>query len=108
MAAKYKLREKIFGLARQIPKGRVSTYGALACALGKKELARAVGAALGRNTNPAKTPCHRVVCSDGSIGGYRRGVSKKIALLKKEGVAVKHGRIIDFKNRLFRDFRKLG
>ncbi|MBW2966615.1 MGMT family protein, partial [Candidatus Woesearchaeota archaeon] len=45
--------------------------------------------------------CHRVVSSDGSLGGYSRGLRKKIALLKKEGIFVKNNKIVDFKKKLY-------
>lgn len=54
---------------------------------------RAAGNALHRNTHPIVVPCHRVVKSDGSLGGYGGGVNAKIKILTKEGVIIKHGKI---------------
>jgi methylated-DNA-[protein]-cysteine S-methyltransferase len=71
-----------------IPRGRVSTYGRVARAVGIPGAARAVGQALARNPFPIIIPCHRAVRSDGSLGGYRGGVAMKRALLRLEGVAV--------------------
>ncbi|MDO8647194.1 MAG: MGMT family protein [Candidatus Diapherotrites archaeon] len=93
---------RVLQLTSQIPKGKVSTYLLLARAAGNAKAARAVGNALNANPAPVKVPCHRVVCSDGKIGGYVFGVKKKILLLEKEGVKVKNGRILDFEKRLFK------
>jgi O-6-methylguanine DNA methyltransferase len=54
---------------------------------------RAVGNVLNKNRNP-KIPCHRVIRSDGKIGGYKNGSEKKIALLKREGVVIRNRRIV--------------
>lgn len=86
------LARKIYQLTRKIPKGRVGTYGAIAGACGKPTGSRFVGAVLNKNSDPS-IPCHRVVASDGSIGGYNKGMNKKIALLKKEGVVIKNNRV---------------
>ncbi|MBM3309318.1 MAG: MGMT family protein, partial [Candidatus Altiarchaeales archaeon] len=61
--------------------------------------------ALSKNPRPVKIPCHRVVHSDGRVGGYKLGVSEKIRLLKREGVAVKSGKIAGFKKHLFKNFK---
>ncbi|MDD5111773.1 MAG: MGMT family protein [Candidatus Altiarchaeota archaeon] len=102
-----RLAWEVLRLAREIPRGRVSTYGALAEALGNKNLARFVGRALGMNENPAKTPCHRVVRADGRLGGYRWGIRKKAALLRTEGVDVRGMKVEDMNRRLFGKFRRL-
>jgi methylated-DNA-[protein]-cysteine S-methyltransferase len=83
--------EKIYELCSQIPRGKVSTYSKLAKLADTSP--RAVGQVLKRN--PYKdVPCHRVVNSDGSVGGYRgRHFKEKIFRLRKEGVTVKNGRI---------------
>ncbi|MDP6293533.1 MAG: MGMT family protein [Candidatus Woesearchaeota archaeon] len=78
-------------LCKQIPKGKVSTYGSLAKKL--KSGPRAVGQALNKNIDP-KVPCHRVVMSDGSIGGFREGVQSKIKKLAAEGVHVSKGKVL--------------
>jgi methylated-DNA-[protein]-cysteine S-methyltransferase len=69
-----------------IPRGRVSTYGRIAAAVGSPGGARAVGGALAGNPFPILIPCHRAVRSDGSIGGYQGGSAMKRELLKMEGV----------------------
>ena len=96
-------QDKVLALCKKIPKGKVSTYKEIGKALHKRgQVYRAVGRALHDNKTPIIIPCHRVVSSDGSIGGYSRGVKKKIALLKKEGISVKNNKIIDFEKKLFR------
>ena len=100
------LYQLTWDLTSQVPKGRVTTYGALARALGDIRAARAVGAMEHANPRPIVMPCHRVVYADGGIGGYGapEGVEKKVRLLESEGVHVKDGKIIDFDKVLFTDF----
>lgn len=69
-----------------IPRGRVSSYGALAGRIGAPRAARAVGTALAQNPFPIVIPCHRAVRSDGSLGGFGGGVDMKRALLEMEGI----------------------
>ena len=75
---------------KKIPKGEVRTYREIAIAIGKPNSARAVANACGRNPRPIEIPCHRVIRSDGRLGGYsgKGGVSKKLRLLKKEGISL--------------------
>ncbi|MDD3775523.1 MAG: MGMT family protein [Sulfurovaceae bacterium] len=94
--------DKCYVLLRQVPKGKVTTYQAIAHALGGKAY-RAVGTAMAKNPNPVKVPCHRVVKSNAGIGNYAFGVDKKIELLEKEGIAVKNGKIVNFAD-VFYDF----
>lgn len=77
----------VYDLLLKIPAGKVSTYGDLAKALGNPLASRQVGRILGRNPNPIKVPCHRVVMSDGKVGGYFYGSDRKKELLEKEGIA---------------------
>jgi len=93
--------ERCYALLRKVPKGKVTTYKALAEALGTRAY-RAVGQAMNRNPYAPKVPCHRVVSADGSIGGFAHGTKRKIEMLKREGVEVKNNRIVDFKNVVFR------
>ena len=72
----------------RVPRGRVTTYGALAAHLGRPGASRAVGNALANNPFPIIVPCHRAVRSDGSLGGYQGGLAMKRALLLNEGVEV--------------------
>ena len=95
-------QDKVLDLVKKIPKGKVTTYKEIGKALKRRgQVYRAVGRALHDNKTPIIIPCHRVVNSDGNIGGYSRGIKKKIALLKKEKVFVKNRKIVDFKKKLF-------
>jgi O-6-methylguanine DNA methyltransferase len=76
-------KEKVLKISAQIPKGKVLTYKKLAELAGKPRAYRAVGNILNKNFDP-KIPCHRVIRSDGKIGGYNRGAQNKIRLLKNE------------------------
>lgn len=78
--------KKILKIVSKIPKGKTLTYKEVARLAGNPRAYRAVGNALHKNPFAPRIPCHRVIKSDGSIGGYSFGVKKKIALLKKEGV----------------------
>jgi methylated-DNA-[protein]-cysteine S-methyltransferase len=78
--------EDVYSMLLTIPKGKVSTYGDLAKALGNPAASRHVGGILSKNPNPVKVPCHRVVMSNGKIGGYALGTQKKKELLQNEGV----------------------
>lgn len=91
--------EKVYALLKKVPKGKVTTYKALAEALGTKAY-RAVGQAMRCNPYAPEVPCHRVVASDGKIGGFSgkwgpssKEVKKKIRMLRGEGVKVKDGKI---------------
>ena len=83
-----------------IPKGKISTYAEIAKALNSKAY-RAVGNAMAKNPNPISTPCHRVIKSNGVVGGYALGTNKKIDLLRKEGINIKDGKVMNFKNIIF-------
>lgn len=90
-----------YKLLKQIPKGKVTTYKIIAEKLGKKSY-RAVGQIVAKNPDIPATPCHRVVKSDGEIGGYIFGVDKKIAILEKEGVEVVDGKIANFEKIIYK------
>ena len=81
-------QKKVWNEIKKIPKGRTTSYKLIAIAIGHPKAARAVANACGKNPNPIITPCHRVIASDGTIGGYSAegGVNTKRALLAKEGV----------------------
>lgn len=82
-----KFEEKVYGAVKKISRGKVATYSNVARSIGKPRAARAVGNAL--NKNPFReVPCHRVVRSDGEVGGFARGINIKINLLRKEGVKI--------------------
>lgn len=99
-----KFNEKVLNLAKKIPKGKVTTYKIIAEKLGTKAY-RAVGQALKNNKKPIIIPCHRVVNSDGSLGGYMgkksgKALIKKMKILKKEGIEINKNKI-DLKKYLF-------
>ena len=82
-----KFQIKVWNAISNIPKGQVKTYKELARLIKKPKATRAVANACGKNPYPIKIPCHRVIRSDGSLGGYsgRGGISAKKDILKKEG-----------------------
>lgn len=82
-------QKKVLSLTNSIPRGRVESYGSIAKKLGIPKGARAVGQALAYNPFPIIIPCHRVIKSDGSIGGFGGNIDLKRKLLKIEGVCVK-------------------
>ncbi|KKT00995.1 MAG: 6-O-methylguanine DNA methyltransferase [Candidatus Nomurabacteria bacterium GW2011_GWF2_43_8] len=84
-------QKKVWSEIAKIPKGETITYKELAKRIGKPKAVRAVANAVGKNPVPIIIPCHRVVKSDGSLGGYsgKGGIKTKRALLKKEKVKIK-------------------
>ena len=94
---------KVHKALEKIPSGKVTTYKAIAHHLHAKAY-RAVGAACKTNPRAPMVPCHRVVSADGSLGGYQGKMNnpKKIDLLKKEGIQIKNGKVIDFEKKLFK------
>ena len=83
-----KFQIKVWKYLRSIPKGHVRTYSQVAKAINKPKAVRAVAYAIGKNPYAPKIPCHRVIRSDGSLGGYsgKGGINTKRKLLKLEGV----------------------
>lgn len=82
-------QEQCYDACKLIPKGKVSTYKAIANYLGTAAY-RAVGTAM-KNNRDKTTPCHRVINSDGFVGGYNGLIGNKIKALEKEGVIIKEG-----------------
>ena len=82
---------KVWNYLKKIPKGKVKTYADVAKAIGKPLAVRAVANAIGKNPYPPKIPCHRVIRSDGTLGGYsgKGGIKKKRRLLRLENVFIK-------------------
>ncbi len=76
-------RDIVLSVVRDIPEGEILTYKEVAVRAGNPRAARAVGAILKTNFDPA-IPCHRVIRSDGSLGGYNRGVDLKKKILDEE------------------------
>jgi methylated-DNA-[protein]-cysteine S-methyltransferase len=85
-----KFQIKVWKYLKNIPKGKVKTYKQVAIGINRPESARAVAKACSKNPYAPKIPCHRVIRSDGSLGGYsgKGGMKTKKMLLKKEGFCV--------------------
>ena len=90
------LSTKVYKKLLQVPKGKVTTYGELANAVGLKNGQRIIGMIMKKNPFPVIVPCHRVVKSDGKIGGYAYGKNVKSKMLTNEGIKIKDEKIIDF------------
>jgi O-6-methylguanine DNA methyltransferase len=80
-------QQQVLQATKQIPRGRIATYMDIARKIGNPKAVRAVGQALGRNPIPIVIPCHRVIASNGSLGGYSGGggLKTKAKLLQLEG-----------------------
>lgn len=77
-------QRKVYNVVKKIPKGEIMTYKGVARLTGSPRAYRAVGNAL--NKNPFKeVPCHRVIKSNGEIGGFAKGTKEKIRILREEG-----------------------
>ena len=83
-----KFQKKVWNYLKTIKKGTLKTYKQVARGINRPKSVRAVANAVGRNPFPPKIPCHRVIRSDGSLGGYsgKGGIKNKKKLLKKEGI----------------------
>jgi len=86
------IKERVIEAIKKIPRGKTKTYKDIAQEVGCSP--RYVGYVCSLNRDYENVPCHRVVGSDGSLGGYNRGVKLKEKLLKEEGVKIKNGRIL--------------
>lgn len=96
---------QVYSKLSQVPKGRVTTYKYLAQAVGTKAY-QAVGQVMKINPYAPEVPCHRVVNSDGKIGGFQghksgKSIQSKINLLESEGIVIKEGRVMNFDKRVF-------
>lgn len=96
------LDKKIYKKLLEVPKGKITTYGELAKAVDLKNGQRVVGKIMNKNPYPVIIPCHRVVQSDGKIGGYAYGQVIKSDMLTKEGITIKNGKILDLQNKIYR------
>jgi methylated-DNA-[protein]-cysteine S-methyltransferase len=85
------IKNEVYNILLKIPAGKVSTYGDIAKALGYPKAARLVGQILHENPNPVIVPCHRVIHSDGRLGGYAYGSERKRELLENEGIRFRDG-----------------
>lgn len=91
MFFKMKFNEKCYDICKKVPKGKVISYKQIVDKL-KCKAYRAVGKAMKANKNK-KIHCHRVICNNGFVGGYNKGVDKKIKLLRREGIKIVNGKI---------------
>ena len=97
-----KIEKKIYQKLLKVPSGYVTTYRDLAKALNLKNGQRVVGQIMKINPFPVIIPCHRVVKSDGTVGGYAYGTERKKNMLSKEGLKINNNKILYFKKNLFR------
>ncbi|HQO11359.1 MAG TPA: MGMT family protein [bacterium] len=86
-------KDQVLKTVKQIPRGRVMSYKKVAELSGSPRAWRSVGNILNKNKD-SEVPCHRVIKSDGTIGGYRRGVKEKARRLHQEGVLVRKGKFV--------------
>lgn len=96
------LERKVYQKLLKVPKGKVTTYGDLAKAIGLENGQRVIGQIMNKNPFPVIIPCHRVVKSDGKVGGYYYGEKVKTKMLSDEGISVKNGKIQDWDKTIFR------
>ena len=94
-AQRMTFREKVYTITKQIPKGKVATYGQIARLAGKPKAARAIGLFMRTNPFAPVVPCHRVVASDGKLTGYSagKGIVTKKEMLVSEGVLFKKEKV---------------
>ena len=90
------IKKKIYKKLLKIPPGKITTYKELARSVGLENGQRVVGQIMKKNPFPVIIPCHRVVKSNGEIGGYAYGVSIKKSMLVKEGISISKNRIKSF------------
>lgn len=88
-----KTKLKVYRLLPKIPKGKVSTYAALAKAVDLNP--RVIGMILNKNQEPRKYPCYKIIKNRGDLGGYGDGIKKKIKLLKNDGIVIKNNKIAE-------------
>ncbi len=96
---------KVLECTKRVPRGKITSYKELAKAISSPKSYRAVGNALNKNPWAPKVPCHRVVKSDGCIGGFAKEIKEKIVLLQKEGILIKNNKIENLEKVFFR-FKK--
>ena len=99
--------QQVYEICSKVPKGSVTSYKKIAHAMRTKAY-RAVGAALKNNPYAPKVPCHRVVASDGTLGGFQgstnikgKALKKKLLMLTEEGVEIEKGKIKEFEKICF-------
>ncbi len=93
--------ERCYEKLQKVPKGKITTYKDLAHAV-KTRAYRAVGTAMNNNPYAPQVPCHRVINASGFVGGFAHGTNKKIRMLKKEGIEIKNGKVVNMQRYLYR------
>lgn len=94
--------KKVYNLIIQIPAGKISTYKIVAETLGIKSY-RAVGQILKRNPNAPIVPCHRIIQTDGKLGGYAgTNTSQKIKILESEGLKIENNKVVDYQKFIYK------
>lgn len=96
------LEQRVYQQLLKVPKGKVTTYGELAKAVGLENGQRLIGQIMNKNPFPVIIPCHRVVKSDGKVGGYYYGEKVKSKMLSDEGIFIKNGKIQEWEKTVFR------
>ena len=96
-----KFQSECYEALKKVPKGKVITYAGIARMVGRPKAHRAVGSAMNKNPYAPQVPCHRVVKSNGDLGGFATDIKVKIKRLQKEGVVVSDNKIVDFQSTLF-------
>ena len=96
------IEQKVYKKLLDVPKGKITTYGDLAKAVGLKNGQRLIGKIMNKNPYPVLVPCHRVVMSTGKIGGYAYGKIVKMKILSDEGIEITNGKIESFDKKLFK------
>ncbi len=96
------LEQKVYKKLTQVPQGMVTTYGELSKAIGLKNGQRVIGQIMKKNPYPVIIPCHRVVKSDGTVGGYAYGGDIKTNMLQKEGIKIHDGKILDWNKKYYK------
>ncbi len=96
------ISKQVYKKLINVPKGKVTTYSELAKAVGLKNGQRAIGQIMKKNPFPVIIPCHRVVKSDGKIGGYAYGSKVKTNMLTKEGIKIQDGKILEWNKKFYK------
>jgi O-6-methylguanine DNA methyltransferase len=92
---------KLQNFLLKIPKGKITTYKEIGRAMGIKGY-RYIGWLLGKNPEPDKYPCYKVICTNGSLGGYSGGIKDKIQRLQNDGIEIKNGKVFNFERVFFK------
>ena len=96
------LEQQVYKKLIQVPQGKITTYGELSKAVGLKNGQRVIGQIMKKNPYPVIIPCHRVVKSDGTVGGYAYGGDIKTNMLQKEGIKIHDGKILDWNKKYYK------